>query len=109
MPKYYTVTKIVISEKDLKERYVDYIKEVNLGNLPSPALTYDDYINYDSMYEQITMKCLECRFQDKYEHSHMLMSMIANNTPFPIEICPACGKLSFMPFDVYRKIKGYRD
>lgn len=108
MPKYYTVKKIEISEDDKNNRYNDYLNEVKLGNLPTPALTIDQYFDYDMLFEEVTMKCLECRFQDKYEHSHMHMSMVANNTPFSLEMCPECGMTSFMPLDVYRKIKGYK-
>ena len=70
-------------------------------------MSFDDYFNYDALFEEITMKCLECRHQEKFEHSHMQFLMEMTGTPFPFDQCPKCGMNAFMPLDVYRKIKGY--
>lgn len=107
MPKYYTVKKIEISDNDKKSRYDDYLNEVKLGNLPTPAMSFDEYFNYDALFEEITMKCLECRHQEKFEDSHMQFLMEMTGTPFPFDQCLKCGMNAFMPLDVYRKIKGY--
>lgn len=108
MPKYYTVKKVIIPENILKEKYDFYLSEIKKGIVSGPPMSYEDFIDYDLMHEEITMKCLECRFQDKYEHSHFHYLMIMDNIPFPLTVCPGCGKKAYMPLDVYRKIKGYK-
>ena len=109
MPKYYKVKKVILADDILKEKYHNYLSEVEIGMVEGPAMTYEKFIDYDLMHEEITMKCLECLSQDKYEHSHFHFMMVMDETPFPLTYCPSCGRKAYMPLDIYRKIKGYRN
>ncbi|VEU81096.1 hypothetical protein [Haploplasma axanthum] len=56
MPKYYSIKKFEISDDNLKSKYQDYLREVLLGNLPAPALSYEKFIDFEPMFEEVIMK-----------------------------------------------------
>lgn len=104
MPKLFKTYQTVMSNSQKKNLYKEYEAAIAQGFIDEPKLSFDNYFKQPNFFEMIDMKCLDCHFELNLSYAHFSMDVEYNEAAFPIDFCPECGKMQFVPKDVYRKL-----
>ena len=104
MPKYFKIIEINMSHQQKKSLYNQYCFGVDEGMLPGPKATFKEFTSIPHFNTMVDMKCLACGFTLRVNFSLYNDYMEREDAPFPVDYCSECGKLHFVPLDVYNKL-----
>ncbi|WP_156907479.1 hypothetical protein [Haploplasma axanthum] len=93
-----------MSNSQKKNLYREYELGIAEGFIPGPKLSFDNYFKNSDLFDMIEMKCLDCHFELNLSYEHFSMDVLHNEAAFPLDFCPECGKLQFVPKDVFKKL-----
>lgn len=104
MPKLFNTIQIRLSSAQKQDMYKQYAEAVDNDHIPGPKASYSQFIKQPNLEVMVDMKCLDCDFSLRVNFAYYDEYMKAEQSPFPMDTCPECGKLQFVPLDIYNKI-----
>ena len=104
MPKFFTTSKANMSFIQKQNLYAEYKSAVEQGLVTGPLSSFSEFISIPNFDVMVDMKCLSCHFALKVNFAIYAEHMKLEDSPFPLDTCPQCGKLHFVPLDVYNKL-----
>jgi hypothetical protein len=104
MPKFFKTRKANMSTLQKQNLYQQYKYAVQNGLRPGPLASYREFISIPNFDVMVDMKCLDCHASLRVNFAIYADFMEREDAPFPVDQCPECGKLQFVPLDVYTKL-----
>lgn len=104
MPKLFNTIQIILSSAQKHDMYNQYSEAVDNNHIPGPKASYSQFIKQPNLTVMVDMKCLDCHYPLRVNFAYYDEYMKAEQSPFPLDTCPECGKLQFVPLDIYNKI-----
>lgn len=104
MPKFFNTIKTNISFIQKQNLYSEYKSAVERGLIPGPLSSFSQFISIPNFDVMVDMKCLSCHFVLRVNFAIYAEYMKTEDAPFPVDTCPECGKLQFVPLDIYNKL-----
>lgn len=95
----FKVKKIKISNEEKERRIKDFIEFEGFD------LDNDLFLTEDFYDEFIDFKCLNCDTEAELEADIIYELWDEYSEDFPILTCNKCGKETFVPKDIYKKLK----
>lgn len=104
MPKLFKIKHANMTFEQKKNLYKDYKSAVKQGFIPGPAASFNEFVTTPNFDTMVDMKCLACDFSLTVNFSGYAHFMETEEAAFPIDACPDCGRLQFVPLDIYTKL-----
>lgn len=90
-------------EDEYKKPLVDIEKNLHKLDEAIKSLIYE-YAEKEIYEETINLKCLDCDYEE-LNVDWERVDELWNGKDYPKLYCPECGKLKFVPTDIWNKIK----
>jgi hypothetical protein len=104
MPKLFKTKSAHMSFVQKKNLYAEYKSAVKQGFIAGPAASFNEFISMPNFDIMVDMKCLHCGFELTVNFSGYAHFMETEGAAFPVDVCSHCGKLQFVPLDIYHKL-----
>jgi hypothetical protein len=104
MPKLFKTKSAHMSFVQKKNLYAEYKSAVKQGFIPGPAASFNEFVTTPNFDTMVDMKCLACDFSLTVNFSGYAHFMETEEAAFPVDVCPECGRLQFVPLDIYTKL-----
>jgi hypothetical protein len=93
-------------EDEFNQPLVDIDKNINKLDETTKALIYE-FAEREIYDETIDLKCLSCDYQELNVDWEQV-DELWNGKEYPKLYCPDCGKLKFVPIDIWNKKNKYK-
>jgi hypothetical protein len=104
MPKLFKTKSANMSFVQKQNLYAEYKSAVKQGFIAGPAASFSQFISAPNFNTMVDMKCLHCGFALTVNFSGYAHFMETEGAAFPVDVCAECGKLQFVPLDIYTKL-----
>ncbi|MCU0104103.1 hypothetical protein N7603_00315 [Acholeplasma vituli] len=104
MPKFFNTIQIKMTSAQKQNLYRAYSDNIDQDLIMGPKMSYMSFINQPNLEVMVDMKCLDCQFALRVNFALYAEYMKLEKSPFPLDTCPHCRKLQFVPLDIYNKL-----
>lgn len=104
MPKLFKTISISMSESQKKSLYKEYEYGIANGFIEGPKLSFSNFFKSSDFNTMVDMQCLDCHHHLRVSFETYAADMEFNDSAFPVDFCPNCGKMQFVPKDIYQKL-----